>query len=109
MVSTTIMRMCNTARMMSAHKKKRKTNTEGRQFIGTRLLRTRTNTEVTPTPHMARLATPSRQGRISNQFNLPVSEISKVVLKEVLPPGPPSKLKKINPSHYELEITLKDS
>jgi hypothetical protein len=75
MDSSTIMRMCNTARMMSAHKKKRMTTTEGRRFISIRLLRTNIE-EVNPIPHMARLVTLSRQGRTSTQLILLVSVTS---------------------------------
>ena len=75
MDSSTIMRMCNTAKMMSAHKKKRMTTTEGRRCINIRLLRNNIE-EVNPTQHMARLATLSRQGRISIQLILLVSVTS---------------------------------
>ena len=75
MDSSTIMRMCNTARTMSAHKKKRMTTTEGRRCISIRLLRINIE-ELNPTPHMARLATLSRQGRISTQLILLASVTS---------------------------------
>ncbi len=40
---------------------------------------------------------------------IPINEISKIIMKEIFPPGYTSKMKSMHPTHYELEITLKDT